>query len=230
MNMLKGALKGSAAYSAHILRIWQPLLGGTHFNDVGRMESWVNFSGKDATQIFNPRRGRGLNLGPSGWKADILPWRISDTSRSRDMSQNHTRPPPRRNGNCAAVVLACWHVGLYWQCNWSTYQSNFRHLIASALSSPPHARSCETSDRPFHSQKWSISNFPLHPHQKYIISHSMKNLAFHSSLMIILAILTIPLIPISLEKVRRMWRAYPGNRVARGLSEDAILIAFQYNC
>ena len=27
------------------------------------------------TQIFNPRRGRGLNLGPSGWYTEILPLR-----------------------------------------------------------------------------------------------------------------------------------------------------------
>ena len=39
------------------------------------MESWVNFSGKESHTEFNPRRGWGFNLGPSGWEAEILPLR-----------------------------------------------------------------------------------------------------------------------------------------------------------
>ena len=36
------------------------------------MYAGTPFTGKKVTQIFNPRRGQGLNLGPLGWKAEIL--------------------------------------------------------------------------------------------------------------------------------------------------------------
>ena len=54
---------------------------------------------------------------------------------------------------------------------------------------------------PFHSLEWSISNFPCSL-PRNITSHSMKNLAFHSSLrweMIILPILTMSLKHFSLK-------------------------------
>ena len=54
---------------------------------------------------------------------------------------------------------------------------------------------------PFHSQEWSISNFPCSV-TRDITSHSMKNLAFHSLLrrnMIMLSILTTSLIHSSLK-------------------------------
>ena len=56
---------------------------------------------------------------------------------------------------------------------------------------------------PFHSQGWSISNFPCSL-SRNITSHSMENLAFHSLLrlkMIITPILTTSLIHFSLERL-----------------------------
>ena len=60
---------------------------------------------------------------------------------------------------------------------------------------------------PFHSQEWSISDFPCCL-TRNITSHSMKNLAFQSLLrwkMIILLILTTSLIHLSGLKVGRMY-------------------------
>ena len=36
----------------------QSMHAGTHFTDLGRMESWVNFSGKEGRQIFHSRQNR----------------------------------------------------------------------------------------------------------------------------------------------------------------------------
>ena len=43
---------------------------GTHFTDPGRMESRVNFSGKDVAQVFNPRPGRGSKRSETSGLAD----------------------------------------------------------------------------------------------------------------------------------------------------------------
>ena len=51
----------------------QSMHAGTHFTDLGRMESWVNFSGKEVRQIFHSRQNREWNPGPYGPKAEILP-------------------------------------------------------------------------------------------------------------------------------------------------------------
>ena len=53
----------------------QSMHAGTHFTDLRRMESWVNFSGKEGRQIFQSWQNWEWNLGPQGWKADILPLR-----------------------------------------------------------------------------------------------------------------------------------------------------------
>ena len=62
---------------------------------------------------------------------------------------------------------------------------------------------------PFHSQEWSISNFPCSL-ARNITSHSLKNLAFHTLLrlrdnytIILLPILTTSLKYVSLYKVRK---------------------------
>ena len=60
---------------------------------------------------------------------------------------------------------------------------------------------------PFHSQEWSISNFP-YSLTRNITSHSLKNLAFRSLLggkMTILPILTTSLLYIYFQKVGRMY-------------------------
>ena len=62
----------------HIRHIWQSLQCGPCMLVLilptweGWKAEWTS-AGKKVTQIFNPRRGRGLNLGPSGWEAEILP-------------------------------------------------------------------------------------------------------------------------------------------------------------
>ena len=53
----------------------QSMHAGAHFTDLGRMESWVNFSGKEGRQIFHSRQNREWNPGSKGWKAEILPLR-----------------------------------------------------------------------------------------------------------------------------------------------------------
>ena len=64
-------------------RIWQPLQSGpcmlvrTQFTDLG-IEGWKaerTLAGKEVTQIFNPRPGRGSNRGPQDWEAEIKPLR-----------------------------------------------------------------------------------------------------------------------------------------------------------
>ena len=52
----------------------------------GWKAEWAS-AGKKVTQIFNPRRGRGLNQGPSGWEEEILP-----------LWQPPPPPPPPRMG------------------------------------------------------------------------------------------------------------------------------------
>ena len=42
----------------------QSMHAGTHFTDLERMESWVNFSGKEGRQIFHSRQNREWNPGP----------------------------------------------------------------------------------------------------------------------------------------------------------------------
>ena len=42
----------------------QSMHAGTHFTDLGRMESWVNFSEKEGRQIFQSRQNPEWNPGP----------------------------------------------------------------------------------------------------------------------------------------------------------------------
>ena len=75
MNVFKGAWQWSVypqRTESTYRRIWQPHVCWYSFTDLGRMESWVNSAGKNVTQIFTPRWGRGFNLGPWGWEAEIL--------------------------------------------------------------------------------------------------------------------------------------------------------------
>ena len=70
MDMLKGALRWS---------VYPPKNGPCMLvlvlpTSEGWKAEWT-LAGKKVTQIFNPRRGRGLNLGPSGLEAEILPLR-----------------------------------------------------------------------------------------------------------------------------------------------------------
>ena len=42
------------------------MYAGTHFSDPGRMESWVNFSGKEGHPNIQPSIRPGIELGTSG--------------------------------------------------------------------------------------------------------------------------------------------------------------------
>ena len=72
--MLKGALQWSIypqRTGSIYRRLWQPLqisplYAGTHFTDPGRMDSWVNFSGKEGHPIIQPSTRPGIELGTSG--------------------------------------------------------------------------------------------------------------------------------------------------------------------
>ena len=78
MNMLKGVLQWPVypqrTESTHIgasnSRFMRSMYAGTHFTNLERKAEWT-LAGK-VTQMLNPRRGRRLNLGPSGWEAEIL--------------------------------------------------------------------------------------------------------------------------------------------------------------
>ena len=82
MNMLKGALQWSV-YRQRTERIYrrflQPLLCGLFMlvlilpTSKGWKAEWT-LAGK-----INPRRSRGLNLGPSGQEAELLPLRLPST-------------------------------------------------------------------------------------------------------------------------------------------------------
>ena len=84
---------------------------------------------------------------------------------------------------------------------------------------------------PFHSQEWSISNFPCSL-TRDITSHSMKNLAFHSLLrwkVITLPILTTSLIHLSLKAFQRerVWRMSFLNLGVKGFNLRAIHSRFR---
>ena len=71
--MLKGALQwsvypsGPEAYiGAMAAASNQSVLAGTHFTDPERMESWVNFSGKEGHPNIQPSTSPGIKLGTSG--------------------------------------------------------------------------------------------------------------------------------------------------------------------
>ena len=87
MNMPKGALQWSvyaqAAARKHIsaplaTASMRSMFAGTHVTDLGRMESWMNFSGKGHTDIKPLKwltRPWTWDLGPLGWEAEIFPLR-----------------------------------------------------------------------------------------------------------------------------------------------------------
>ena len=74
--MLKGALQWLVypqRTGSIYRRLWQPLQSGPwicmlvlmHFTDPGRMESWVNFSGKEGDPNIQPSNRPGFELGTS---------------------------------------------------------------------------------------------------------------------------------------------------------------------
>ena len=70
-SQIKGALQWSiypqwtgSIYRRKLQPLLQSMHAGTRFTDLGRMESWVNFSGKEGRQIFQSRQNREWNPGP----------------------------------------------------------------------------------------------------------------------------------------------------------------------
>ena len=81
MNMLKGTLQSWSVYpqwaESTFRPIWQPLRSmqaGTHLTQKeGKLSELQRESGTEGHTEFNPQLGRELNMGPSGWEAEILP-------------------------------------------------------------------------------------------------------------------------------------------------------------
>ena len=67
MKMLRGALQWSVypQWTGSIYTKWS-MYAGTHFTDSGRMESWVNFNGKEGRANIQPLTMPGIELGFSG--------------------------------------------------------------------------------------------------------------------------------------------------------------------
>ena len=90
--------------------------------------------------------------------------------------------------------------------------------------------------KPFHSQEWSISNSLCSLTRNITSSHSVKNLAFHSSLrwkMIALPILTTSPLYVSLKRLGECtfwtWIRYSArvNKIACRLTEDQVSKAWK---
>ena len=67
MKMLKGALQWSVyPQRTGSKDTKRSMYAGTHFTDPGRMENWVNFSGKEGRPNIQPLTRTGIEPGTSG--------------------------------------------------------------------------------------------------------------------------------------------------------------------